>query len=205
MGRGDDTNPEMAYEEIYHGLDQELQLDYNACAVLCGIGEMGMTGSVLTEEHGPFQRFGFILTNAKIAETPLEKPHLCDGCKTCIKSCPGNALAEDGKRNNWQCAAYYLGANRSKNPFMPPDAYEDLPDRKAIMSGEAMLSAQEARAVLDRTYFYPPIKHGYIASICGKACDRACYIHLEEQGKLKNSFTSKFRKRQDWMLKDEEL
>ena len=43
----------------------------------------------------------------------------------------------------------YLGANRSKNPFMPPDAYADFSDRKAIMHGEAVLSAEEAQKVLD--------------------------------------------------------
>lgn len=94
----------------------------------------------------------------------------------------------------------YLGANRSKNPFMPPDAYADFSDRKAIMHGEAVLSAEEAQKVLDETFFYPPIKHGYVASICGRACDRSCYIHLEQAGKLKNGFTTRFRKRKDWKL-----
>ncbi len=195
-----DTNPEMAYEEIFRGLSREVQMNYNQSAVLCGIGEMGLTGSVLTEENGPFQRFGFILTDAELEETPMVQPHLCDGCKACVSSCPGRALSADGKRDNWQCAAYYMGANRSKNPFMPADAYEDLPNRMEIMVGEAKLSQEEAKEVLDRTFYYPPIKHGYVSSICGKACDRACYIHLEEQGKLKNSFQSKFRKREDWKL-----
>lgn len=94
----------------------------------------------------------------------------------------------------------YLGANRSKNLFMPPDAYADFSDRKAIMHGEAVLSAEEAQKVLDETFFYPPIKRGYVASICGRACDRACYIHLEQAGKLKNGFTTRFRKRKDWKL-----
>ena len=195
-----DTNPEMSYEGIYKGLQGETQLNFPASAVLCGIGEMGFSGSVLTEESGPFQRFGFILTDAELEETPLVQPHLCDGCKECIKACPGKALDENGNRDNWQCAAYYLGANMKKNPFMPPEAYEDLPNREAIVNGEAKLSPAEAREVLDRTFFYPPIKHGYAPSICGKACDRACYVHLEEQGKLKNGFTSKFRKRPDWEL-----
>ncbi len=199
-----DTNPEMAYEEIFRGLDKETQMNYNASAVLCGIGEMGLTGSVLTEENGPFQRFGFILTDAELEETPMVQPHLCDGCRECVKGCPGHALTADGKRDNWQCAAYYLGANRSKNPFMPADAYEDLPNRLDIMKGEAQLSEEEAREVLDRTFYYPPIKHGYVSSICGKACDRACYIHLEEQGKLKNKFTTKFRKRAEWKLSVED-
>lgn len=195
-----DTNPEMSYTGIYTGLKGEVQMDFPASAVLCGIGEMGFHGSVLTDENGPFQRFGFILTDAELEEMPLVQPHLCDSCRACVHACPGNALDENGQRNNWQCAAYYLGANMSQNPFMPPEAYEDLPNREAIVTGKAQLSPEEARNVLDRTYFYPPIKHGYAPSICGKACDRACYAHLEELGKLTNSFTSKFRKREEWSL-----
>ncbi len=195
-----DTNPEMAYEEIFRGLDREIQMDYEASAVLCGIGERGLSGAVLTEENGPFQRFGFVLTDAVLEETPLTEPHLCDGCKACVHGCPGHALSEDGKRDNWQCAAYYLGANMQTNPFMPPEAYEDLADRAAIVSGEAKLDARQAQEVLDRTFFYPPIKHGYVASICGRACDRACYIHLEQKGLLKTAFQDKFRKREAWKL-----
>ncbi len=204
MAEADDTNPEMAYEEIFRGLTGEIQMNYNRSAVLCGIGEMGLTGSVLTEENGPFQRFCFVLTDAPLEETPLAEPHLCDGCRACVHACPGQALSEEGKRDNWQCAAYYLGANRSKNPFMPADAYRELPNRMEIMHGQAKLTPAQARDVIDLTYYYPPIKHGYVSSICGKACDRACYIHLEEQGKLRNSFKTKFRKRDEWKLSVEE-
>ncbi len=200
MGSEAGTNPEMSYDEIYRGLDREIQMDFAKSAVLCGIGELGLSGTVLTQENGPFQRFGFILTDADLEESPLVEPHLCDRCMACVRGCPGKAIPADGKLDSWQCAAYYQGANMKKNPFMPPEAYENLPNRESIVTGEARLNGQEARRVLDETVFYPPVKHGYVASICGRACDRACYIHLEEQGKLKNAFTSKFRKRPDWEL-----
>lgn len=203
MGDNNNTNPEMAYEEIYHGLSREHQLDFEKSAVLCGIGERGLSGAVLTEENGPFQRFGLVLTDAIIEETPLVEPKLCDGCLACVRACPGKALSEGGERDSWQCAAYYAGANMKKNPFMPPDAYIDMPNRDEIISGNAKLDMESAKAVLDRTFFYPPIKHGYIASICGKACDRACYIHLEKMGKLKHKFDTVFRKRDDWELEIE--
>ena len=66
-------------------------------------------------------------STAELEETPLANNRLCDGCDKCIHACPGHALDADGKRSNWQCAVYYNGANRSKNPFMPASAYADFP------------------------------------------------------------------------------
>ena len=140
------------------------------------------------------------MTDAELEETPLSTPHICDGCKECIRSCPGKAISEEGKLNNWQCAAYYNGASMENNPFMPPDAFQDLPNREAIVTGSAKLTPEEARAVIDRTFYYPPIKHGYVGSICGRACDRACYVHLERKGVLTRKFTEEFRKREPWTL-----
>ena len=197
------TNPEVNYEEIYRGVTAERMLPFERSAVLCGLGELGKNGTVLTEDFGPFQRYGFILTTAELEETPLKASGLCDGCDACIRACPGHALDADGARNDWQCAVYYKGANRSKNPFMPEDAFPDLPNRLEIMNGTAQFHGlEDARAALDETFFYPPIKHAYVSSICGKACDTACYIHLEEQGKLKRRFRLPFRIRPEWVLED---
>ena len=199
----DGTHPEVNYEEIYRGNTVELMLPFETSAVLCGLGELGKNGTVLTEDFGPFQRYGFILTTAELEETPLAEAKLCDGCDHCIKACPGKALDANGKRNDWQCAVYYKGANRSKNPFMPEDAFPDLPNREEIMKGNGKFTClADSEAALDETFFYPPIKHAYVSSICGKACDTACYIHLEEQGKLKRSFKRKFRIRPEWVLED---
>lgn len=197
------TNPEINYEEIYRGVTAEKMLPFEHSAVLCGLGELGKNGTVLTEDFGPFQRYGFILTTAELEETPLKKPSLCDGCDACIHACPGHALDADGKRNDWQCSVYYKGANRSKNPFMPEDAFPNLPNREEIMNGTARFhNLEDSEEALDETFFYPPIKHAYVSSICGKACDTACYIHLEELGKLKRGFRRKFRIRPEWVLKD---
>ena len=86
------------------------------------------------------------------------------------------------------------------NPFMPPEAYEAFPDRLDIMTGTAELDYEKANEVMGETYFYPPIKHGYVSSICGRACDRACYVHLEEKGALKKTFVRPFRIRPVWEL-----
>ena len=193
-------NFEMHYEEIYHGRKTELQLEFEEVAVRCGLGEIGLHGVVLTPEFGPMQRYCFVLTDAVLEETPLPEIHLCDGCRACVKGCPGHAIDENGTRDPWQCGPYYRGARMAKNPFMPPDAFYGLPDRKAIMDGEKRLTPEESIQVMQDCFFYPPIKQGYAASICGRACDMACYIHLEQEGRLNRRFKSPFRKREEWML-----
>ncbi|MCQ2446290.1 MAG: 4Fe-4S binding protein [Clostridia bacterium] len=193
------VNEEMLHYEGYRG-EGEPQMDFAKDAVTCGVGERGLSGAVLTDDFGPFVRYAFVLTDAVLEETPAFVPHLCDNCGECVKACPGHALSENGEKSGWQCAAYYRGANIHKNPYMDDTAYENLPNRDDIMEGKADLSQEEAKEVMALTYFYPPVKHGYTASICGRACDRACYIHLEKEGKLKKKFKLPFRLRDDWSL-----
>lgn len=194
------TNPEVDYTDVYHGVKAENQLDFTNCAVQCGLGERSMIGSILTKEYGPFIRYCFILTDAEIEPTPLLTDNICDKCGECIKACPGNAIDKNGETDSWRCAVYYNGANGSKNPFMPPDAFPHFENRMDIINGTAEFNSEEAKEILDSIYFYPPAKHSYRASICGRACDRACYIHLEEKGVLTKSFNKKFREKEDWKL-----
>lgn len=203
-GSSDAVNPEMLHHTFYPGGAKELQLDFTEAAIACGLGERGLSGSLLTDAFGPLQRMVFVITDAELEPTPLVAPHICDNCGACVSACPGHAISETGELDSWQCAAYYRGASRKTNPYMPPDAYADLPNRREIMEGVASLSPEEAKEVMARTYFYPPIKHGYVSSICGRACDRACYAHLEESGKLTKTFHLKFRRRPVWELSVDE-
>lgn len=114
------------------------------------------------------------------------------------KTCPGNAIADNGSVDPWQCTVYYNGANGTKNLFMPPDAFEDFDNRLKIIAGEAKVTEETARKILDHIYFYTPAQHAYQCSICARACDIACYIHLEEKGVLRKKFKTPFRKRDDW-------
>ncbi|MBQ5649213.1 MAG: 4Fe-4S binding protein [Clostridia bacterium] len=198
MAEADSTNPEVAYDAVYRNKTAEIQMNFADTAVKCGLGEMGLGGAVLNDEYGPMMRYCFILTDAELEATELAEAHLCDKCGKCIKACPGNAISADGKVDAWRCAVYYNGANGTKNPFMPPEAFADFEDRIKIISGEAEIDPEKARKILDKIYFYPPAQHSYQCSICGRACDMACYVHLEEQGKLKKGFASPFRKREEW-------
>lgn len=200
MSDTDKTNPEVDYRDIKRGITAEAQLDFLNTAVMCGLGERSMINSLLTKEFGPFVRYCFILTDAEIEPTPLSTPSLCDKCGKCIKACPGGAISDSGELDSWRCAVYYNGACGIKNPFLPPDAYIDFANRLEIIDGTAKFDEDGAKEILDSTYFYPPVKNGYRGSICGRACDRACYIHLEERGVLTRTFNKKFREGEDWKL-----
>lgn len=200
MKEENSTNPEVAYDAIYREKTKEVQMDFLDTAVACGLGEKGLHNTLLTDDFGPMVRYCFILTDAEIEESEIIKPHLCDKCGKCKNACPGNAIADDGNIDNWQCAVYYNGANRSKNPFMPPDAFSEFDDRLEIIAGEAKVTPETAKKILDNIYFYPPAQHAYQCSICGRACDVACYIHLEEKGVLNKKFKTPFRKREEWKL-----
>ena len=200
MNEEDKTNPEMDYTDIVRGIKAENQIDFLDCAVKCGLGEKSMINTLLTPEYGPFIRYCFILTDAEIEGTEMLTPSLCDGCGECIKACPGKAISDKGDLDSWKCSVYYNGANGSKNPFMPPEAYMDFENRLEIIAGEADIDIELAKKIMDNTFFYPPAKHFYRTSICGRACDRACYIHLEEKGVLTKTFKRKFREGEDWKL-----
>ena len=199
MQEEDGTNPEVAYDAISRGRKAENRMDFEGAAVKCGLGELGFHGALLTDDFGPFVRYVFILTDAELGPDPVVVPHLCDKCGECVKGCPGGAIdAETGMRNDWRCAAYYNGANGLKNPFMPPDAFKSFPDRLEIIAGEAEVDEEKAKKIIDNIWFYPPAQHSYPCSICGRACDTACYRHLEEKGALKRKFVRPFRSREEW-------
>ncbi len=205
MAEENSTNPEVAYDAICRGRTAEVQMNFLNAAVKCGLGEKGLHQALLTDEFGPMVRYCFILTDAELEATDMVTPHLCDKCGKCIKGCPGKAIAEDGTVDPWQCSVYYNGANGTKNPFMPPEALEGIDNRLEIIAGEAQVTPETARAILDKLYFYPPAQHAYQCSICGRSCDMECYVHLEEKGVLTKKFKEPFRKREPWAFDIEDF
>lgn len=192
-------------------------MDFEQAAYLCGFGEMGMGGFFLTPEFGPFQRFAYILTDLELEPDPIGDNIICDQCGKCIDGCPGNAILADKKTtklwggrklefntlDEWQCAAYYAGAWSPGNPFLPPDAYQDIPDGAKIAEGKKQLSPEEVNTVRRMVgEYYPGIGLNYSACMCGKACQRECYIHLQEKGVLTKKFKNPFRTEKTWSIEN---
>ena len=201
--RGDDptTNPERApVSRIAYARPvaagrpaPDVLMDFNQAAVICGMGELGLGGFVLTPRFGPLQRFAFILTDAELEPDP-PAPALCDQCGKCLSACPGRAIGTDGTLDTWQCAAYRMGADIAHNPFLVDELLADHPEAARLMaSGKRFAETDVAvlRELLEQAY--PPVRFGYASSLCGVACQCACLAHLEAKGSLSDTFAHPFR------------
>ena len=171
-------------------------------AYMAGLGEIGWSKMFISPKFGPRQRIAIILTDAELEPDPIyEGPQLCDRCMLCAKQCTGGAIPTDqsdcvrieiaGHTVEWAnidytiCSRYFCGAAPEKNPWMVTEE-----DREGFQKpvGEAQ------RYKVGPTYDYGRAREG------ASGCIRACMIHLEEQGKLSNTFTEPFRRRPDWQL-----
>lgn len=189
-------------------------LHFRIAAFICGLGEIGYSKLFLTPDYGPRQRFAFLLTDAPLRPDPVyEGPALCDRCMACVAECPVGAIDPDetvqvtvagkrlewGKLHEWQCFYGYASGLAEVNPFLPPDAFADLPDGDKIVRGEKELTPAEVLEVHKRLGQYYPRPGGYFPAMCaGRGCIRACMVHLEERGVLRARFKSRFRRRRPW-------
>ncbi len=191
-------------------------IHFRIAAFLCGLGEIGFSKMFLTPQFGPMNRQAFILTDAELEPDPLyEGPALCNNCMACVATCPGQCLSRNekievelagrrvswGKLDEWKCFAYYIGARKAANPFLPPDALKDVPDGDAILRGEkATISPEEYPAINAAVNkHYPPEPGGYNPPKCG-GCLRACLCSLERRGVLDPKFNNRFREGKPWKL-----
>ncbi len=155
-------------------------------AFAAGLGQIGYSKVFLTPEFGPRQRFGVILTNAPLEPDPIFEGELCDRCMLCVKDCTGDAISATetekitvaGQDVEWG----KLDERRCRLAFSGgnPEAnpfYRDRTPENIIWHGEAWEGA--------------------------RGCIRACMIHLEEKGVLKNKFERPFRTRKPWRLQND--
>ena len=197
-------------------------LHFRIAAYICGMGEIGWSKVFLTPEFGPRQRFAFIITDAELDFDPLVEPGtLCDGCKLCVTECPGNAIPKDkavtirieDKTIQWaeldteRCSACFQSATKELNPFLSEKEGEGIDKLISMPPGEERTRALAEYGGgwgLGRNTPYSTAgweSYHHPGAMCGaRGCQRACFIHLEEQGKLKNKFKRPFRMRKPWRL-----
>lgn len=61
-------------------------------ALLAGLGNFGISNTILTRKFGPRARFSSVLTAAEIPQDPLVEEPLCIECMQCVEVCPVNAI-----------------------------------------------------------------------------------------------------------------
>ncbi len=179
----------------------DVLMNFNHAARLCGLGCIGRGGFFLTRAFGPLQRFAFILTDAELEPDPIQVSSICDVCGECIKSCPVNAINNDGTLDEWQCMGGRMGACLSTNPFLSPELVKMNPEAERYISGGARFNEAgiaACKGLLEGAY--PQVRFGYNPSLCGVACQRACLAHLEEKGIFISKFVTPFRNKEPWRI-----
>ena len=179
----------------------DVVVQFRIAATLAGLGEMGWSKVFMTREFGPRQRLGILLTDAELEPDPIIEPGtICDRCKLCARDCTGNAIPVDktvkinlaGHEVEWAdidydlCSRYFCGMSPEYNPFMT-----NFPEDE---EGFAQEVSKGQRYKVGPTYDYGRALEG------ARGCIRACMMHLEEQGKIENTFKHPFRRRPAWKL-----
>jgi hypothetical protein len=106
-----------------------------------------------------------------------------------------------GALDEWKCFAYYIGANKQSNPFMPYGALDSLPEGRKIMNGtKETVTPDEYPEINDAVNkYYPNDTNGYNPPKCG-GCLRACLNSIEKRGVLTSEFKNSFRNKRPWKL-----
>lgn len=196
-------------------------LHFRISAFICGLGEIGYSKVFLTPQFGPRQRFAFVLTDAPLEPDSLYSgPPLCDRCLRCAQDCPVGAIWADktvkvrvaGRELEWndldtsKCFVGWQAASPEFNPFLNEEMAqlmrEVMDESAADDRGRRSWEGLGDRLQRDLPYIRNALESfHHPAAICGgRGCMRACMIHLEESGKLANTFKSPFRKRPPWEL-----
>ncbi|HOV21728.1 MAG TPA: hypothetical protein PLW95_03490 [bacterium] len=179
----------------------DVMIHHRIAAFCAGLGEIGYSKVFLTPEFGPRQRLGEVLTDMPLDPDPLyEGPAICDRCMECVKGCPAGAISRiktvkvevAGKMLEWgeldveKCSIGLRGGRKVKEGE----------------KGDYLQGRSDVKPGMHSPFYHKPPNvfiHG--EAICGgRGCIRACMIHLEKQGKLKNKFKDPFRKETPWRV-----
>ena len=148
-------------------------LDFDDAAVRAGLGEIGYLRTFLSPEFGTRQRFFLILTDAPLEATPISGANICDRSKEFKKYCPLGAIDTE-REETLEIAGKKM---------------------KVATIDYGKCATCKNGAVPNRRH--PSGKPDRLAAVCM----RTYMVHLEKQGKVKNTFVNAFRKRPPWEIR----
>ena len=197
-------------------------LHFRIAAAICGMGEIGYSKIFLSPEFGPRQRLAFIITDAPLQPDPIFTGKICDRCMMCVEECPAGAIdatktekiAIAGREFEWgaldegKCSAVYQAGIPEYSPFMSDEVAGII---RGVLGSNRYPGEDENVPHTGDIWGYlrnnmPYIRNAWEsyhhpACICGaRGCIRACMIHLEQKGRIRNTFRNSFRKRKPWRL-----
>lgn len=104
-----------------------MPIQHKTIATRAGLGWIGKSALLITEEYGPAVRLGSVLTDAELETGAAIDTSRCGDCHKCVDHCPANAISG----SNWS-----VGAPRESiyNAFMCRDTAMSLSKQQGIVS-----------------------------------------------------------------------
>jgi epoxyqueuosine reductase QueG len=182
-------------------LDMYPELSLRYLAVRSGVGHFGLSGNVITKDHGAAVILGCVVTTAKLEPTdPLpDDENYCDNCRLCMASCAsglmdkkektriklGDIEFEYSKRRSYLRCEYVCGGFTGLHtsgkwstwsPGRFPIPEDDAEFGPALMSS---INAYHNRPKMGGGYYHS-LMHGKLWQTCGN-CQLVCHPDKDER------------------------
>lgn len=82
----------------------------------CGLGWIGKSSLLINKDYGSKVFIGEIVCNYETDYNKEKVNSLCGPCTLCLKSCPNNAITQDGIFNSKRCISYQTIENKENIP-----------------------------------------------------------------------------------------
>jgi epoxyqueuosine reductase len=79
-------------------------IPYKGAAEAAGLGEIGMSGLLVTQKYGPRVQLSVCLTEAELDSTARDDARGCRFCNVCVFRCPAKAIGYPDKNKGERCA-----------------------------------------------------------------------------------------------------
>jgi epoxyqueuosine reductase len=183
------------------GLDMHPEISLRYLAVRSGVGHFGLSGNVITKDHGAGVILGCTVTTAELVPTdPLpDDENYCDKCRLCLASCTsglvepkkkttvelGGVEFEYSKRRSYLRCEYVCGGftglhSSGKWSTWSPGRFP-IPEDDAEF-GPALVGSMDAylaRPKMEGGYYHS-LMHGKLYQSCGN-CQLVCHPDKDER------------------------